>query len=386
MALVVKFRLFDYREKKIHEQKTIDFEKEDVDGKDLLKFVANKLESSPQEIDLFFGGQLIHPTYDFLLCDKTGFKSGCEIQVLYKPEAEKQQPEPVNVDPGELKMCMAGLHLMLNNRHQKWKSRKAVLEILKSKESMQEIIDATPSLKNDITSLDVLKDPDLFTSVLNPKNCDRLLELQSPLASAIVQISHKVSTTSKGASPQVEVAMDTDNTPSTSRLRGVRRSNRPSPFTQTPRSQGIITSNQLAQALSLANSPAPGRIFPSPMGTPSSSGSMQSTQAATPSSGSGSAATPSQGGATRGVITPDVFSMAMQQALAQTGDESPELPSAGETTPSTQISDSVLQDGLEQLRSMGIHDEEASRQALIVAGGNVQAAVNMLFASGMDDL
>ena len=41
---------------------------------------------------------------------------------------------------------------------------------------------------------------------------------------------------------------------------------------------------------------------------------------------------------------------------------------------------------MEQLRSMGIADETASREALIAAGGNVQAAVNILFASNMHDL
>jgi len=46
----------------------------------------------------------------------------------------------------------------------------------------------------------------------------------------------------------------------------------------------------------------------------------------------------------------------------------------------------IPQNGLEQLRSMGISDEEASRQALVATGGDVQAAVNMLFASGLDDL
>ena len=41
---------------------------------------------------------------------------------------------------------------------------------------------------------------------------------------------------------------------------------------------------------------------------------------------------------------------------------------------------------MEQLRSMGIADEKASREALIAASGNVEAAVNILFASGLNDL
>jgi len=44
------------------------------------------------------------------------------------------------------------------------------------------------------------------------------------------------------------------------------------------------------------------------------------------------------------------------------------------------------QRGMEQLRAMGIADEDASQQALIAASGNVEAAVNILFASGLNDL
>jgi len=57
--------------------------------------------------------------------------------------------------------------------------------------------------------------------------------------------------------------------------RGLRRPNRPSPFLpQSSRSPGIITSSQLAQALAVANSPASGRVFPSPMSN-STPGSLQ---------------------------------------------------------------------------------------------------------------
>lgn len=53
--------------------------------------------------------------------------------------------------------------------------------------------------------------------------------------------------------------------------------------------------------------------------------------------------------------------------------------------PSASIQIPNLEESLQLMREMGIPDEELSRQALQATNGDVQAAVNLIFAQWMAD-
>lgn len=66
MSLLVKFRLFDYREKRIHEERNVDFDGKDVNGKVLVEAVAQKLDTPSSDI-----GKKVLLVLLFLFCHKT---------------------------------------------------------------------------------------------------------------------------------------------------------------------------------------------------------------------------------------------------------------------------------------------------------------------------
>ncbi|OWK50587.1 Ubiquitin-like protein 7 [Lonchura striata] len=67
-------------------------------------------------------------------------------------------------------------------------------------------------------------------------------------------------------------------------------------------------------------------------------------------------------------ITNDLFSQALQHALQASGQPS--------------LQQSQWQPQLQQLRDMGIHDDELSLRALQATGGDIQAALELIFAGG----
>ncbi|CAK8693865.1 unnamed protein product [Clavelina lepadiformis] len=305
--LNVNIRLYNFPTSSVGGMKKIGFEDDEIDGRTLMAKVSETLEINADTIGLFFRGKEIKS--DDNLLTSCGFKSGCSVQVLYKPPNEDQSPE-ISINPEKLRTYMHSFHVVMSNRHYKWKTRKMLAKILTDPEKFQPVLDAVSGLKHDTVALGILKNPSLFALIVDPKNVDRIMELNTNLAAAIIHLwwlvskqmeksSNEASTSSPQAmwppSDAMMEDMDVDSSgANTSHHQQQRR--------------GLITSNQLARALSAATSPLPGQIISPPMGS-STSSSMQSPQTGTGSSG---------GAMDEGSpITPDVFSMAMQQALAQ---------------------------------------------------------------------
>ncbi|ETE60157.1 Ubiquitin-like protein 7, partial [Ophiophagus hannah] len=112
-----------------------------------------------------------------------------------------------------------------------------------------------------------------------------------------------------------------------------------------------ITQSELATALALASTPESSSHTPTP-------GTQGHSSGTSPMSSSVQSGTP---------ITNDLFSQALQHALQASGQ------------PSLQ---SQWQPQLQQLRDMGIHDDELSLRALQATGGDIQAALELIFAGG----
>ncbi|XP_071611374.1 ubiquitin-like protein 7, partial [Heliangelus exortis] len=141
------------------------------------------------------------------------------------------------------------------------------------------------------------------------------------------------------------------------------QSTRSTPSSSTPGSRPVslgytgaagprpITQSELATALALASTPESSSHTPTP-------GTQGHSSGTSPMSSSVQSGTP---------ITNDLFSQALQHALQASGQ------------PSLQ---SQWQPQLQQLRDMGIHDDELSLRALQATGGDIQAALELIFAGG----
>ena len=150
-----------------------------------------------------------------------------------------------------------------------------------------------------------------------------------------------------------------------------------------PRPSGGITPSQLAQALAMAagmggggGSGGGGNFSPFQGVTGLGVGSGQRREEGRSQS---QASTPS----TR--ITTNMFQQAMQQALmssvAGQGGQGSQGGQGGQPQPeSQQTSDSDLASKVDRMREMGIVDEGLAIQALQIMGGDLQAAVDLIFS------
>ncbi|XP_026565610.1 ubiquitin-like protein 7 [Pseudonaja textilis] len=337
----------------------------------LKQLITGKLQESipdPEFIDLIYCGRKLR---DEQTLEFYGIQSGSTIHVFRKawPEPE-QKPEPVD------KMAAVREFRVLHTAlHSSPVFKDSVFKMLGNKESLDQIIVATPGLSSDPIALGVLQDKDLFSVFADPAMLDTLIPSHPALVNAIVLVLHSVAgsaplptaeTSSRSSMPSSSyrdmpggflfegLSDDEDDfhqsmrtTPSSSNS-----GSRPASLGYTgaagPRP---ITQSELATALALASTPESSSHTPTP-------GTQGHSSGTSPMSSSVQSGTP---------ITNDLFSQALQHALQASGQ------------PSLQ---SQWQPQLQQLRDMGIHDDELSLRALQATGGDIQAALELIFAGG----
>ncbi|XP_043933701.1 ubiquitin-like protein 7 isoform X1 [Protopterus annectens] len=342
----------------------------------LKQLIADKiLESTldPDLIDLIYCGRKLkdEQTLEFY-----GIKPGSTVHVLKKcwPEPD-QKPEPLDRAAAAREFRVLHTALMTPSY------RDAVFKILENKETLDHIIVATPGLCSDPVALGVLQDKDLFTVFTDPNMLDTLINSHPALVNAIVLVLQSVagSTTllppASGSSRNVpsssysempggfmfdDVSDDEDDmqqrgrsTASASTSSGSRPASLGYTGATGPRP---ITQSELATALALASTPESSAHTPT-------TGTQGTSSGTSPVLGSGvsssiQSSTP---------ITNDIFSQALQQALQAS------------SMPGLQ---SQWQQQLQQLRDMGIQDDDLSLRALQATGGDIQAALELIFAGG----
>ncbi|XP_055219742.2 ubiquitin-like protein 7 isoform X2 [Gorilla gorilla gorilla] len=322
----------------------------------LKQLIAGKLQESvpdPELIDLIYCGRKLK---DDQTLDFYGIQPGSTVHVLRKswPEPD-QKPEPV-----DKVAAMREFRVLHTALHSSSSYREAVFKMLSNKESLDQIIVATPGLSSDPIALGVLQDKDLFSVFADPNMLDTLVPAHPALVNAIVLVLHSVA----GSAPMPGTDSSSRSMPSSSYrdmpggflFEGLsddeddfHPNTRSTPSSSTPSSRPAslgysgaagprpITQSELATALALASTPESSSHTPTP-----------GTQSGTP-------------------ITNDLFSQALQHALQASGQ------------PSLQ---SQWQPQLQQLRDMGIQDDELSLRALQATGGDIQAALELIFAGG----
>ncbi|XP_059420296.1 ubiquitin-like protein 7b isoform X2 [Carassius carassius] len=313
----------------------------------------------PELIDFVHCGCVLK---DDLTLDSYGIKSGSTLHILKKtwPEPEVK-PEPVNRSAAVREFRTLQAALLSSGGY-----RDAVFKMLANKESLEQIIVASPGLRSDPVALGVLQDKDLFVQFTDPKLLDILIQSHPALVNAIILVLHSVTGSSSTRNPAAAsfselpggflfdgMSDEDDDFQSGSRGGSVRAQrvsagSRPQTFGHSgatgPRP---ITQSELASALALAS-------------TPESSG-VTATRSA--QEGSSSAASGSSGAR----VSSSLFSHALQQALQASGVSSPQ---------------GRWQTQMQQLRDMGIQDEEVALRALTATNGDLQAALELIFSGG----
>ncbi|XP_015453160.2 ubiquitin-like protein 7 isoform X1 [Pteropus alecto] len=344
----------------------------------LKQLIAGKLQESvpdPELIDLIYCGRKLK---DDQTLDFYGIQPGSTVHVLRKswPEPD-QKPEPVDKVAALREFRV--LHTAL---HSSSSYREAYSHISEKKEVHLFPGAIVPlwwcickHLEGRSTSAEwVLQDKDLFSVFADPNMLDTLVPAHPALVNAIVLVLHSVA----GSTPLPGTDSSSRSMPSSSYrdmpggflFEGLsddeddfHPSARSTPSSSTPSSRPAslgysgaagprpITQSELATALALASTPESSSHTPTP-GT----------------QGHSSGTSPMSSGVQSGMpITNDLFSQALQHALQASGQ------------PSLQ---SQWQPQLQQLRDMGIQDDELSLRALQATGGDIQAALELIFAGG----
>ncbi|XP_032100715.1 ubiquitin-like protein 7 isoform X4 [Sapajus apella] len=296
------------------------------------------------------------------------------LKQLIAGKLQESVPDPELIEPVDKVAAMREFRVLHTALHSSSSYREAVFKMLSNKESLDQIIVATPGLSSDPIALGVLQDKDLFSVFADPNMLDTLVPAHPALVNAIVLVLHSVA----GSAPMPGTDSSSRSMPSSSYrdmpggflFEGLsddeddfHPSTRSTPSSSTPSSRPAslgysgaagprpITQSELATALALASTPESSSHTPTP-------GTQGHSSGTSPMSSGVQSGTP---------ITNDLFSQALQHALQASGQ------------PSLQ---SQWQPQLQQLRDMGIQDDELSLRALQATGGDIQAALELIFAGG----
>eukprot|EP00794_Sanderia_malayensis_P009655 gene9655-10643_t len=259
----------------------------------------------------------------------------------------------------------------------------SVKKYLSDPNNVEQLVIAIPELKRDPVGLALLKDPELLFQMAETANIERVVKEHPALAKAAAHIMATISkeikserqmSTSNNTGMQEANDIEGMDPSLIARAEMIAAQEEAIQDRQTARPQQI-SAMQLALALSQAGViPQPSTSTQSPMQQPSAQPQAGPSQAPfqLPSS----------------AITSDFFSQAIASAIAATSRVSPEQQqqhiAQREPQGAQHASSTSHQAALQQMRDMGITNDSLSLQALAQTGGNVQAALNLLFEDGVE--
>ncbi|KAL2076726.1 hypothetical protein ACEWY4_027677 [Coilia grayii] len=335
----------------------------------LKQLVAAQLSATLPDPDLIEFVHCGRKLKDEQTLDSYGIQSGSTLHILRKTSADPEaDAEPVNKASSarEFRLLHAALH---SNAVYK----DSVFKMLASKESLDQIIMATPGLSSDAVAMGVLQDKDLFMQFIDPAMLDMLAQSHPALVNAVTLVLHFVagsmpaqaSTSSSSSTSRNATASSYSEMPGGFLFEGMSEDEEDFQSGSQAGSSRRTGASSGARPASLAHSGATGPrpITQAELATALALASTPESSAVTPTTGHQSEV--SSGGTSRTAGTPvtsDLFSQALQQALqAQPG---------------------RWQSQMQQLRDMGIQDEELMLRALQATNGDIQAALELIFAGG----
>jgi len=405
---------------------------------ELRKNVSDHVKMSPFEIELIYAGRSMK---DDLKIEQYGLKPGCTVHVLVK----KYREPSMIVEPSHSE-GITQVNTILKLAEISSKHRQTIEKVLTNSEVIDNIIEATPGLASDHLAIALLRDHVLLQQAAREEEVIKKLLHDHPSLGVAVQhlvsvINEEISKSKKESGNPSASDGGTGNgqlvsSYSIDSLSEEEDDNQlGGPSWGSVHQNRPITADQLAMALAMAtgamggNGASTSAAASNSLSTPSQPGTSSSiplpSASATPSTplsslagrqppsslfsrspampspppaalgGGGSGAS---GGHSR-LISPTFFQQAMQAALdAHDSAESNSSNNAGDVqfdeddtifgallgaAAAAASAPAVSDAAVEQLRQMGITDEEVARRALEATGGDIQAALDLIFGDGL---
>jgi len=405
---------------------TLDVESLSQTVSELRKNVSEHVKMSPFEIELIYAGRSLK---DDLKMEQYGLKPGCTVHVLVK-----KYREPSMITEPSHSEGITQVNTILKLAEISSKHRQTIEKVLTNAEVIDNIIEATPGLASDHLAIALLRDHILLQQAAREEEVIKKLLHDHPSLGVAVQhlvsvINEEISNSKKeNGNPSVDGGSNSGQLVSSYSIDSLSEEEDDNqlggPSWGSVHQNRPITADQLAMALAMATGAMGGNgstsasaapATPSQPGT-SSSIPLPSTSAtpSTPLSSLPGRQPPSSlftqppvlpsppplasGGGSGGqsrLISPTFFQQAMQAALdAHDSTESNSSNNAGDiqfdeddtifgallgAAAAPAVSDAAV----EQLRQMGITDEEVARRALEATGGDIRAALDLIFGDGL---
>lgn len=324
-----------------------------VNVKDLEQSVNNVcdeinkyLTTESEKYDILYAGQVLKSDDVLSKVPLTNLSTVYVVKSFTKAKPEQKEGTPVTPSKHELTLALQSA--LMSSEY-----RKVVERMLSDPESVEKLISTSPGLDKDPSVMALLQEPELIAVLAHPQNIDILFKEHPSFAQSALTVAKAVNEelakSGKGATGGVSYSMDQmsdedEDMPQQmlARARGAQ---------QRGGAGASITASQLQSALmaalgggslggaSLGGAGGSGAPPPAPAGT-----QTNRPPAGPVASGSGSN------------ISSDFFQQAMAHAASASSDAA-----------------------LQQLRDMGITDEGVARQALAATGGDIQAALDLIF-------
>ena len=341
-----------------------------------LRRAAAELASLPEDrFRLVWQGTILGDAFDISKLAANAMIMVIPMAAAAPPAA--LQPEPVNVTEDEVKRFQLAFGSALRNP-----SFSKVVKRLMTRENMETLAAACPGLSQDMVAQAFLTRPELLIQLLDTetlKNIGQkhpaLLEAAHNVAAAVHEEQATSGRAGAGGSedPVAESEpgsyfldemsdeeMDDEDENGGGGARGGRGSNQ-------------ITAGQLAAALAAAAGGGASNPFLGITGLAPHQQQQQPSSRPSTSTPQSTATTP---GAMR--ITADMFANAMQQAMQG-------IPAAANSDAGTESSRPDWKDKLATMKDMGIVDEGLATKALELMGGDLQAAIDLIFSGWLGD-
>lgn len=335
---------------------------------ELKEKAAEKTNIPINQQNFIFAGELLK---DDKTLDSYGIKDGFTIYVMIK----NPEPEPIELDSDDVPITEVIPVLEAAIKSPSY--RNTVEKILTNPDMLEQLTVATPGLSSDHVAMTLLQDPELLGQLVQTANVETVIQEHPSLVQAASYIAAAIAKEGGEGRHSTRNHMVGDSYDSDDDLRGMdpglvaqaelvaANEERIQALRSSGASRGAsssrqpVTSSLLSSALANAGispgSSAHSEASPSTSRGASTSG-FPSTAAAVPSTSRGTGASSS-----RPTITRDMVSEAMASVM------------------NISQQSSQLQSQLQQLRDMGITDDTLSIQALTATGGDVQAALDLIF-------
>jgi len=299
--------------------------------------------------------------------EEAGISSGSMIHGLMRQE--EVLPTVVPMSLPEIQSLLVSLRTVTENPN-----FRAFVQKLRSQEFMDRAMKACPIIRVEPAALATLQDPELFISLTNPDNLTKVVDA-CPAVGRVAEYITSLFTSA--TSPQrrtqhVSYSMDALSDEEMEMEQG--------DGDAAGSAMGFqpITASQLAAAL--ANASGSSRPASNTSARSSSSASSRLQPAPTPFV----PPPPPASAAGTGLITHEMFSNALQSAMAMANNSRPSRGGGGQGQTAASGPGST-EESLQLMREMGIGDEEVARQALAATNGDVQQAIDLIYSQWMMD-